>query len=121
MRNEKLIKALGNCINHCNFCADACLDEDDVKMMVDCIRIDHVCAEACSALSQILATSYKDVQGLVDYCKYAKNVLRNVINMMHSTVRIVRKHVANVQKLVLLLKLKDLNQVLLKTRPRPGF
>ena len=69
MRNEKLIKALGNCINHCNFCADACLDEDDVKIMVDCIRIDHVCAEACSALSQILATSYKDVQGLVDYCK----------------------------------------------------
>jgi len=51
------------------FAADACLDEDDVKMMVDCIRIDHVCAEACSALSQILATSYKDVQGLVDYCK----------------------------------------------------
>jgi len=41
--------------------------------------------------------------------------------MMHSTVRIVRKHVANVQKLVLLLKLKDLNQVLLKTRPRPVF
>lgn len=69
MRNEKLISALGNCINHCNYCADACLDEDDVKKMVGCIRIDKVCAEACAALSQILATSYKDVQGLVDYCQ----------------------------------------------------
>jgi len=69
MRNEKLIHALGNCINKCNYCADACLDEDNVKMMVDCIRVDRVCAEACAALSQILATNYKDVQGLVDYCR----------------------------------------------------
>ncbi len=69
MRNEKLISALGNCINHCNYCADACLDEDNVKMMVDCIRTDKVCAEACSALSQVLATSYSDVRGLVEYCK----------------------------------------------------
>ena len=69
MRNEKLISALGNCINHCNYCADACLDEDDVKKMVDCIRTDKVCAEVCSTLNQVLATSYKDVKGLVEYCK----------------------------------------------------
>ncbi len=68
MRNEKLIQALGNCINHCNYCADACLDEDNVKMMVDCIRTDRVCAETCAALSQILATGHKDVKGLVEYC-----------------------------------------------------
>jgi len=68
MRNEKLIHALGNCINHCNYCADACLDEDDVKMMVNCIRIDRVCAEVCSSLSQILATGFEDVDDLVRYC-----------------------------------------------------
>ena len=69
MRNVKLIHALGNCINHCNYCADACLDEENIAMMKNCIRIDGVCAEVCSSLAQILATSYKDVQGLVDYCK----------------------------------------------------
>ncbi|SDB28704.1 protein of unknown function [Flavobacteriaceae bacterium MAR_2010_188] len=69
MRNEKLISALGNCINHCNYCADACLDEDNVKMMVKCIRTDKVCAEVCSSLSQVLATNYTDVKGLVEYCK----------------------------------------------------
>ncbi len=69
MRNEKFIHALGNCINHCNYCADSCLDEDDVKKMVDCIRTDKVCAEVCSALSQVLATSYSDVRDLVQYCK----------------------------------------------------
>jgi len=37
--------------------------------MKDCIRIDRVCAEACAALNQILATSYSDVNALVEYCK----------------------------------------------------
>ncbi|MCM8571013.1 four-helix bundle copper-binding protein [Gramella jeungdoensis] len=69
MRNEKLINALGNCINHCNYCADACLDEQDVKKMVDCIRTDRVCAEVCSTLNQVLATNYADVKALVEYCK----------------------------------------------------
>lgn len=63
-----MITALGNCINHCNYCADACLDEDNVKMMVDCIRLDKVCAEVCSTTNQVLVTNFKDVQGLLDYC-----------------------------------------------------
>ncbi len=69
MKNENLIHALGNCINHCNYCADACLDEEDVKKMVDCIRSDRVCAEACAALIQILAINYDNVRGLVSYCE----------------------------------------------------
>ncbi|CAM3298124.1 four-helix bundle copper-binding protein [Aequorivita lipolytica] len=68
MKNEKLIQALGNCINHCNYCADACLDEENVKMMVNCIRTDRVCAEVCSTLNQLLATGFKDVEDLVRYC-----------------------------------------------------
>lgn len=68
MRNENLIHALGKCINACNYCADACLDEENVKMMKDCIRTDRVCAEVCSALNQVLATGYEDVEGLIQYC-----------------------------------------------------
>lgn len=69
MRNQELIRALGNCINHCNYCADACLEEDDVSKMAECIRTDKVCAEVCSSLNQVLATKYKDVEGLVKYCQ----------------------------------------------------
>lgn len=69
MKNEKLIHALGNCINHCNYCADACLGEENVKMMVTCIRLDRVCAEVCSTLSQLLAMNFKDIDGLVAYCE----------------------------------------------------
>lgn len=68
MRNEKLIHALGNCINHCNYCADACLDEENVKMMVPCIRLDRVCAEVCSTLNQVLITGFKEANDLVRYC-----------------------------------------------------
>ena len=32
MRNQQLLQTLSNCINHCNHCADACLDEDDGEM-----------------------------------------------------------------------------------------
>lgn len=69
MRNEELLNTLSECINHCNHCADACLDEENVKMMVKCIRLDRTCATVCAALADVLATSHKDVQGLVDYCE----------------------------------------------------
>ena len=68
MRNEKLIHALGNCINHCNYCADACLDEEEVKKMVGCIRIDRVCAEVCSTVNQLLAMNFDEIDELVAYC-----------------------------------------------------
>ena len=69
MKNETLIITLDNCIYHCNHCADACLDEENISHMVDCIRTDRVCAEVCSALKNILAGSYTDLQGLVNYCE----------------------------------------------------
>ena len=69
MKNSKLIEALNNCTAHCNYCADACLDEENMAMMKECIRTDRVCAEVCSTLSQVLATSYSDIQGLVDFCR----------------------------------------------------
>lgn len=33
----------------CEMCSDACLDEEDVKMMVRCIRLDRDCADMCRA------------------------------------------------------------------------
>lgn len=74
MKNEKLIHALGNCINHCNYCADACLDEQNLKMMVPCIRNCRACAEVCSTLSQLLATGFTDVDDLVRYCEKICNI-----------------------------------------------
>lgn len=68
MRNEQIIHSLGNCINHCNYCADACLDEEDLDHMVSCIRLNRICAEACAAASQILAIHHADAKKLIEYC-----------------------------------------------------
>jgi len=68
MKNAKLIEALNNCVAHCNYCADACLDEDMVKMMVDCIRTDRACAEICSTTAKLLAANYTDVKAIVEAC-----------------------------------------------------
>lgn len=68
MKNEKLARALGNCINACNYCAYECLKENDVQEMVNCMRMNHICAEVCTTLNQLLATDYEDIKGLVEYC-----------------------------------------------------
>lgn len=68
MRNEHIIHRLGNCINHCNHCADSCLDEENLGHMIRCIRLNRICAEACAALSQILAIRNSDYKKLLEYC-----------------------------------------------------
>src|SRR5690554_2064817 len=68
MKNQEILDILSDCINHCNHCADACLGEDNIKMMVNCIRTDRACASVCAALADVLATKYANVDGLVQYC-----------------------------------------------------
>lgn len=101
MKNSKLIEALNNCVTHCNYCADACLDEGDIKMMVDCIRTDRACAEICRATANLLASNYKDVRSMVEQCRdICKNVLMYVLSTTINIVKNVQTPVENVRKLV---------------------
>ncbi len=45
--SDQLINALGQCVAACEFCADACLNEGNVKNMVQCIQTDRDCADMC--------------------------------------------------------------------------
>ncbi|MGI4750702.1 MAG: four-helix bundle copper-binding protein [Janthinobacterium lividum] len=57
MENQKyqdLIQKLLNCTLACENCATACLDEEDVKMMVACIKLDRDCADICSLAARLL-------------------------------------------------------------------
>lgn len=71
MRNQELISTLYNCAAHCFHCADACLDEQDVKEMVKCIRLDKVCGATCIATAKAMAINVDsgDISGLVKYCQ----------------------------------------------------
>ncbi|MEO2072158.1 MAG: four-helix bundle copper-binding protein [Zunongwangia sp.] len=68
MRSEKLVNALANCVNHCNYCADACLSTDNIVMMQDCIRTDRVCAEVCNALANVAVIEGANITDFVKYC-----------------------------------------------------
>ena len=52
---QNILAALAHCIAACEFCSDACLDEDDVKMMVPCIRLDRDCADICRLTAAYIA------------------------------------------------------------------
>jgi len=71
MNHEELINTLNECANYCNHCADACLEEDHIQMMVTCIRYDHMCAEVCSSLAKLLSINVpsQKLTALVEYCK----------------------------------------------------
>lgn len=46
--NNALLTSLRDCIEACNHCFDACLREENVKMLARCIRTDRDCADICS-------------------------------------------------------------------------
>ncbi|MGB5981642.1 MAG: four-helix bundle copper-binding protein [Nonlabens sp.] len=68
MKNQDLINALTQCITHCNYCANACLGEENVKMMSDCIRTDIACAEVCSTALKLVSSNSKFTKSYLQIC-----------------------------------------------------
>ena len=66
--NDELIKKLDICIAACNFCASACLKEENVKMMAQCIANNLDCAEVCRATAVLLARDSKHGKHLLKEC-----------------------------------------------------
>ena len=79
---DQLIKKLDICIAACNFCASACLQEDDVKMMVKCIQQDLDCAEVCRTTAVLLARN----------SRHGKHLLQECIELCEACVEECSKH-----------------------------
>lgn len=67
-QHAELIKALHDCAAACNHCFDACLQEEDVKMMAQCIRLDRECADICSYLEHAITRNSPFVSELAAVC-----------------------------------------------------
>ena len=65
---QELIQTLHDCMAECNHCYDACLQEDDVKMMAECIRLDRECADICAFLEQALTRNTQFASELAAVC-----------------------------------------------------
>ena len=66
--NRAVLDALSRCIAACELCADACLDEADIKMQVACIRLDRDCADICRLTAAFIARGSDHAQHVLKEC-----------------------------------------------------
>lgn len=67
-QNESVLDALYRCISACELCATACLQEEDVPMMVPCIRLDRDCADICRLTAAFIARSSDHAKHVIKEC-----------------------------------------------------
>lgn len=67
--NNKIMQQLAACAAACERCADACLDEDDIHMMVPCIRLDRDCAKICYTTASFIASNSAHAKHLAKECE----------------------------------------------------
>ncbi|PBB04811.1 MULTISPECIES: four-helix bundle copper-binding protein [Bacillaceae] len=67
-QHQETLNVLHECMEACNHCFDACLKEDDVKMMAGCIRLDRECADICGYLEAAITRGSAYVSELASVC-----------------------------------------------------
>lgn len=68
MSVETLVSKVTACQKACNFCFDACLKEENVKMMAECIRSDRECADLCGVVLDFAQRDSKVLPEIVAAC-----------------------------------------------------
>lgn len=65
---QELTRALADCIAACHHCATACLEEENVGMMVGCIRSDLDCAAFCQTTLGFVGRSSSQLDAVLRLC-----------------------------------------------------
>lgn len=71
MSHEKFqscIDSCANCAVECNHCANACLNEGDVKMLSKCIQLNHECAAMCLFAVDIMSKGGSFATQICELC-----------------------------------------------------
>lgn len=68
IKTRPLIDALNDCIVACNYCATACLDEDNIKMLAKCIKQDMDCALICQLAATLLSRGSEHGKHVLNEC-----------------------------------------------------
>lgn len=66
--NKQLLDILARCAAECGHCANACLDESDVKMLTRCIRLDIDCADICRLTANFISRGSEHRRRMLDAC-----------------------------------------------------
>jgi len=81
-KNQPAIETLLNCFTECENCASACLQEENVQMMVRCIQTDRDCADICKLTATLLARG----------SEHGKHLLRECIEVCEACAAECAKH-----------------------------
>lgn len=68
MKHQDLIDKLNACVAACEYCANACLHEDNVGMMADCIITDRDCSDICNLAARWLARDSRHAKHIIKEC-----------------------------------------------------
>jgi hypothetical protein len=66
--NKELVSTLYDCVAACDHCAAACLNEEDVAMLVKCIKLDMDCADICRMTASCLSRGSELGESLLREC-----------------------------------------------------
>lgn len=67
--NTTLAESLQECVTACEFCADACLEEDNVSKLAACIRLDRNCADICATSLRLLVRNSNHTGSVIEICR----------------------------------------------------
>lgn len=67
--NTELIKILLECTQTCDYCATACLNEQDAKMLVRCIKLDMECADICYEAVRLVGRQSEIAKQFMQICE----------------------------------------------------
>jgi hypothetical protein len=66
--NKGLADVLAECITACEYCSDACLNEENIKMLADCIRNDRDCADICRTALNYISRDSQHAGTVIEIC-----------------------------------------------------
>ena len=67
-KNHSLIYTLNKCAAACNYCAMACLEEEEVQLLRDCIKTNLDCADICHVTATLLSRGSAFSASLLEEC-----------------------------------------------------
>lgn len=65
---QEIIQTLSECVHACEYCANACLEEDNVKEMADCIKADLDCGDICNLGMRFLSRNSINSDSVIGIC-----------------------------------------------------
>ncbi|MDQ3192498.1 MAG: four-helix bundle copper-binding protein [Bacteroidota bacterium] len=66
--NRNLVEMINKCASECDYCASACLNEENVKHLAKCIKMNLLCADICRTTAIFIARETEHAEHIIKEC-----------------------------------------------------